>query len=258
MYRLLIVDDEPKIRSGLSLGYPWEELGFTVAGEAANGSEALDFIAVRPVDVILADIRMPVLSGIELVKRLRERNDPVRVILLSGYREFEYAQKALQYGVSCYLVKPTAYDDVVSTFEKIRELLDRELQNKSEAAVTREKPEDSFYHKIINAVYAYVEGNIPDANLEDAACAVGISTFYLSRLFKKHTGINFSDYVMAKKMERAASLLSDYHYKIYEISNLLGYDSAKNFTRAFKVYHGKCPQDFRCNPGETFNKKEPV
>lgn len=246
MYRLIIADDEPKIRKGLCSGYPWEKLGFTVTGEAANGSEALDLIAVHPIDVILADIRMPVLSGIDLAKRLHEQNSPVKVVLLSGYRDFEYAQKAIQYGVCEYLVKPTGYDAVISAFKRLRDTLDRECRKTSEHS-DEKQPEEGYYDKIINTVYLYIENNLSSANLEGAAAVVNRSIFYLSRLFKQHTGQNFSDYVMSKKMDRATSLLSGCHYGINEISNLLGYDSEKNFSRAFKVYFGKCPRDYRGN-----------
>jgi two-component system response regulator YesN len=247
MYKLLIVDDEPKIRSGLRMGYPWEELGFRVVGEASNGSEALDFIAVHPIDVVLTDIRMPVISGIGLVKRLNEMKSEVKVVLLSGYREFEYAQKAIQYGVFGYLVKPTGYNEVLSTFSRLRETLKKEGRGGSEN-YNDEQQVGGLYDQIINAVYEYIDNNIADASLEGAAQAVGRSIYYLSRLFKQHTGQNFSDYVMAKKMERAAFLLSSYHYKIFEISNMLGYDSAKNFSKAFKAYYGKSPRDFRETP----------
>ncbi len=247
MYKLLIVEDEPKIRKGLRLGYPWDKLGFIVAGEASNGSEALDFIAVHPIDVILTDIRMPLLSGIDLAMRLREQNSKVKIILLSGYREFEYAQKAIQYGICYYLLKPAIYDDVILVFGQIRDALNLEYKNTSDS-IDREKLEKGFYDKIINAVYSYVESNISNASLEGAASTVNKSVYYLSRLFKQHTGQKFSDYVIAKKMERAASLLSYYRYGIGEISNLLGYDSAKNFSRAFKLYYGKCPRDYRCSP----------
>jgi Response regulator containing CheY-like receiver domain and AraC-type DNA-binding domain len=246
MYRLLIVDDEQKIRNGLRIGYAWDKLGFTVAGEASNGLEALDFIAVNTVDVILADIRMPLLSGIDFITRLREQNNPVKVVFLSGFREFEYARKAIQYGVYEYLVKPTRYDEVVSTFTRIREALDRENRILPDPA-NEERLEEGFYDKIIHAVCSYIENDISEASLEGAAATVGRSVYYLSRLFKQCMGQNFSEYVMSKKMERAASLLANYHYGINDISNLLGYDSPKNFSKAFKIHYGKSPREYRYN-----------
>lgn len=249
MYRLLIVDDEPKIRSGLRSGYPWEKLGFTVVGEASNGSEALDYIATHDIEAVLTDILMPVVSGIDMVMRLNEQKSPVKVVLLSGYREFEYARQAIQYGVFSYLVKPTSYNDVVSTFERLREALNRENHGYTEDFF--EEQPSGLYDKIINAVYSYVDNHFADATLEGAASDVGRSIYYLSRLFKQHTGKNFSDYVMAKRMERAASLLSSYRYEIWEISDLLGYNNAKNFSKAFKSYFGKSPRDYRINPHRT-------
>lgn len=246
MYKLLIVDDEPKIRSGLRLGYPWEELGFTVVGEAVNGLEALDFITVHPVDVILTDILMPVLSGIELAKRLYEQNSIIKVVLLSGYREFEYAQKAIRYGVLDYLVKPTSSNEIMLIFNRLRNALNQQKNNTHEE-IDNKQQQYSYHKKIINAIYSYIENNLPVCSLESAARSVNISPYYLSRLFKQQTGLKFSTYFMLKKMELASSLLSDYHYDIGEISRLLGYNSAKNFSKAFKAFHGKSPSAFRNN-----------
>lgn len=247
MYRLLIVDDEPKIRSGLRLSYPWKSLGFEIVGEASNGSDALDYVASHNIDAILADIRMPVMSGIEMSRKLDDQKSIIKVVLLSGYKEFEYARKAIKYGVFSYLVKPTEYCDVISTFGRLRETLDRENQGVS-GGTSEENLNEGLYAKMVNDVYSYVEDNLAHASLEGAAYNVGRSIYYLSRLFKEQTDENFSDYVMRKRMERAALLLSSYRYDIGEISNLIGYNSPKSFTKAFKAYFGKTPRDYRKDP----------
>lgn len=107
MYKILIADDVAEICNGLSLYFPWHEFGFEVAGQAADGAQVMEFIASNPVDVLLCDIKMPVMDGIAVAKELFYRKSPVKIVFISAYKEFEYAKKALAYGVVDYLVKPT-------------------------------------------------------------------------------------------------------------------------------------------------------
>ena len=99
LYSLLVVDDEPGTRNTLCSCFPWEDIGFNIVFQANNGQEALDYIRQHPVDVVLCDIRMPVLSGIDLARELYLSKSPTKVVFLSGYRDFEYAKKALDFGV---------------------------------------------------------------------------------------------------------------------------------------------------------------
>ena len=124
MYKLLIVEDEAFIRKGLTDGIPWKEYGFSVSGEAANGQEALDIIGRRAPDVVLTDIRMPVMNGISLMQKLRTENPDIKIVILSGYDEFEYAQKGISFGASAYILKPTKDDQISDIFRKIKTELD--------------------------------------------------------------------------------------------------------------------------------------
>src|SRR4030042_1209017 len=125
MYRLLIVDDEEDIRRGLAELFPWVEIGFEVAGTAEKGRQAFDLVAAGGVDAVLSDIRMPVMSGIDLAKALSEAGLAVPLVFLSAYRDFSYARQALQYGVRDYVLKPTDFADIRSVFARVRGELDR-------------------------------------------------------------------------------------------------------------------------------------
>ncbi|MDR3172579.1 MAG: response regulator [Treponema sp.] len=105
MKKILIVDDEYIVRLGLKTIVDWSGFGYTVAGEAANGREALDFLEKNPADVILTDIKMPVMDGLELTRKVREKNLKVRIILLSHYDDFSYAQEAIKLGAFRYILK---------------------------------------------------------------------------------------------------------------------------------------------------------
>ena len=131
MYRLLIVDDERATLNGLCNYIPWDQMGFIVEGSAANGKAALAYLENHTVDVLLSDIRMPVMDGIELVARVRELGYDMECVFLSAHRDFEYAKKGLQYGVLDYILKPTKFGDIREVFGHVREKLD-EKRNREE------------------------------------------------------------------------------------------------------------------------------
>ncbi len=239
MYRLLVADDEKKLLSGLCDFYPWKELGFQIVARAENGQEVLEYLSRNPVDVVFTDISMPVMSGMELAEILYREYPEVKVVFLSGYADFKYAQQALKFGVSDYVLKPVKTDVLWKTFTELKQKMDKKVKPEAE--------EKGYYGNIINAVENYVKGNAGKANLDEAALVVNLSAGYLSALFKKETGINFSDYVLKVKMEKAKELLVRPEYKTYEISERLGYENPKNFSRAFKAYWGISPRDFRTN-----------
>lgn len=240
MYKLIIVDDEKNIREGLAECYPWDELGFEVCQTLPDGKSALDYIERNRVDAILSDIRMPKMTGLELAQYLAEKSPSISIVLLSGHAEFEYAQAALRYGVKEYILKPVNYDDVIRVFQSIRETLD---QQKGLRKV--DEPAPGYYDQIIEQVTGYLHEHYRDASLEDAAQIVSLSPNYLSKIFKRKTGTNFSEFLLEVKMEQAAHFLRDITMKTYEVAELVGYDNPKNFTRAFKQYCGKTPREFR-------------
>ncbi len=239
-YKLLLVDDEVEIRSGIAQYFPWNELGYEIVGECGNGKQALAFIDEHPVDVLLCDIKMPVMNGIEVAKALYERKSKVKMILLSVYKDFEYAKQAMAYDVKGYIVKPTKYDELFKVFSKLKIELDelQDIQSSRQQAV-------SFNQKVIAAVNAYVDQHYRTATLEEAAGLVHLNPYYLSKYYKDKTGQNFSEYLVSVRMNKAAELLMDIKYKTYEISELVGYSHAKNFTRTFKKYHGVSPRAYR-------------
>ncbi|TBL75690.1 response regulator transcription factor [Paenibacillus thalictri] len=244
MYKLLVIDDEHDTRDTLCNCFPWESVGFTIVGQLGNGAEALHYMEQNPVDVMLCDIKMPEMSGIELTKQLSERKIAVRTVLLSAYREFEYARQAMQYGVKHYMVKPAKYNDIVQVFSELKSELDEA------AGVQPGLPADADTHvmpedPIVAAITAFVDHNYPTATLQQVSELVNMNASYVSAFFKKKTGINFSDYVQKVKMEKAAELLRGSHHKAYEVSELVGYVNAKNFIRSFKQYFGVTPGQYK-------------
>ncbi len=237
-YHLLIVDDEEQSRTTLSNCFPWKQVGFERISQASNGKLALDFIKRNEVHVLLCDIKMPIMNGIELAKELHNWKNPPIIVFFSGYRDFEYARQAMQYGVRFYMLKPIKYEDVIETFSFIKLELDKRFQT---IDVKDEDIQDTFVANVRN----YVKNNLETANLFDLSTLLFMNSSYVSQLYKQKTGQNFSEYLMEKRMEKAAKLLTSSQEKIYSISKQVGYTNAKNFSRTFMTYYGKTPSEYR-------------
>ena len=120
----MIVEDEEQIRNGLRKHVPWNEMGFEVVGEAPNGANALRQITLLKPEVVLTDVRMPEMDGLEFMACIRSHDADIKIVVLSGYDEFTYAQKAIEYGASAYLLKPIKDEEIEIVFRKIAFELD--------------------------------------------------------------------------------------------------------------------------------------
>ena len=132
MYDILLVDDEEDARHAIVEKLDWESLGFKVAGEAGNGLEALEMLDTLVPDVIIADIRMPFMDGLELCREARKLIADVKLVIFSGFNEFEYAREAISTGVIEYIMKPIDAEDLSIVFRRLKEQLDRELRHRRE------------------------------------------------------------------------------------------------------------------------------
>lgn len=244
MYKLMVVEDETRLRDGLCNYYPWEELQFEIVAQLGDGIQALEYLEQHPVDAIFTDIMMPRMDGLALAKQVKEKYPQIIVVLLSGHAEFEYAKKALQYQVLDYVLKPVNAATITEVFTRVRLALDQYYQ------IERPK-EDSYHEKIIAKVQRYVISNLASASLEQAACEVGLSAGYLSTLFKEVTGNTFSQYLLESRMRQAKQWLLQVDFLHYEIAEHLGYQNPKNFSRAFKQYYGISPSEYRRQDGRS-------
>lgn len=112
MYNVMVVDDEPLVREFLKETIPNLNNRFAVTADAMDGHEAFEIIMGHPIDLVITDIKMPVMDGLELCKRIRERYPDMQIIIISGYDDFSYAKKAIQYRVSEYLLKPIINEEL--------------------------------------------------------------------------------------------------------------------------------------------------
>lgn len=148
-------------------------------------------------------------------------------------------------GVRNYIVKSTRYDDLIEIFSQLKEELDAR-GNLSPAPSPAAEPRVD--NQVIRQIIEAIDNDISNASLQHLADLVQINPVYLSRFFKEKTGMNFSDYILKRKMETAAGLLKNTNSTIYEISEMVGYSNDKNFSRAFKKYFGVSPTTYKHIP----------
>ncbi|GIP24355.1 response regulator transcription factor [Paenibacillus sp. J22TS3] len=140
MIKVVIVDDEPKLRQGLQTLIPWEQLGFTVTATAANGQEALEVIKEETPDLAIVDIRMPLMDGLELIRNLTTSGHQMHFIILSGYADFEYAKMAIKYGVTGYILKPVDTEEMAANLKRVRERIEEERMKRAQPFVEAVNP----------------------------------------------------------------------------------------------------------------------
>lgn len=244
MYTLLLVEDDYQIRNGLSRFFPFAQVGFELVNSFENGKQAFAYLQSQPVDVLLTDIRMPVMDGLSLVEALIDAGQNPYVVAMSAFRDFDYAHRAISLGIHHYMVKTTRYDELIDIFAGLKEKLDQKRGPASSLALDKNikiQTED----QTIQTIMAHVQGNLRDVSLSTAAAAVHMSPIYVSQLFKEKTGVHFIDYVISTKMQTAATLLSTGTQKLWDISDMVGYSNDKNFSRAFKKHFGISPNEYR-------------
>ncbi|WP_105616809.1 response regulator transcription factor [Vallitalea okinawensis] len=161
MYKLIVVDDELIIREGIVNTIPWGKWGFEVVGQGQNGIEAIELIEKYKPDVILTDIKMPTMDGIELMNIISEKYNDLEIVILSGYSEVEYYRKAIKCHVVDYLLKPTCYEDFEKVSMKIKARLDKKNQRIKENKELKKQLLESlpymrqiFLKQICNGLYS--------------------------------------------------------------------------------------------------------
>ena len=148
MYKLVIIDDEAMIRKGLCEFINWTALGFEVVASFEDGREAIEYLKQNKVNIVFTDIKMSEISGLEVARYIFENHVEAKVVIISGYKEFEYAQKAIEYGVEYYILKPSDFEEIDRVFSRIREELDKEARLKEELKKDKEK-----YREVLPILY---------------------------------------------------------------------------------------------------------
>lgn len=244
---VLIVDDQPDVVRGEQTGIDWNRLGIDRVLTAYTVSDAERALLQNPVDILLCDIEMPPRSGMELLELIRKKDMHTRCIFLTAHAEFTYAQKAVQLGGFDYILQPAPYSEIeAAVIRAAADLKGKTVQNPDPA---QSNPDDVIPvtdDSSIAQAIDYIRQNADrDLTRAQVAQAVYLNPEYLSRLFKKKTGISLHDFIIREKMERAKSMLRDTDIPISLVAIRIGYTNFSYFSQVFRRYAGMTPQEYR-------------
>ncbi|MEY8428398.1 response regulator [Lachnospiraceae bacterium 46-15] len=240
MITVYIADDEVWITIGLKKLIEKSQLPFQVIGEASNGVTALEDVKRLRPDVLLTDIRMPGMSGLELLNHVTE-NLPTRVVLISGYAEFEYALTAIREGAFDYLLKPVQPKELNRVLQNLcRELLPTEKNSPDSEAEATVNP------KLLDSIFLEMQNRYTEnISLTELSQKYGVSSGHLSALIKKELGLSFSEYITSRRIQKAQELLKNESLSVEEVANAAGYHDYFYFTKVFKKTLGISPSKYR-------------
>jgi len=242
---ILVVEDEPNTRLGVTFTLQEWGGGRGVIDSAENGAEALNRLRANDYDLLLTDIRMPVMDGIQLLEALRGDDNPIRCIMLTGFAEFDYAHSALRLGVADYLLKPVQQDQLVQAVEKALSIPlpnDRPPAREREEGAISDEPGNAAIGKAVRYIREHIHEALP---IKDVAARVHLNASYFSVLFKEELGINFIDYVTECRMKKAKEMLLQSSLSLEEISERIGYQSTSYFIKIFKKHEQLTPKHYR-------------
>ncbi|MBR6307993.1 MAG: response regulator [Lachnospiraceae bacterium] len=238
MLNVYIADDEVWITLGLKKLLEKLDMDIFIVGTANNGLTAREEIAMFKPDVVFTDIRMPGLSGLELLQAIPEVSPDTKVVLISGYAEFSYAKEAVQHHAYDYLLKPIKEEDLQRVLAAI--------VNETGADEEAEEGKTVYYDRLIDNVVTEIrEHYMEDISLTSLAGKYNVSMGRLSEMIKEHLKVNFSDYIATLRIQRAKELLRDDSLSIQEIAEIVGYNDYFYFTKVFKKVAGISPSKYR-------------
>ena len=248
MLKVLVVEDEELIRKGIVLAVDWAALDCVVVGEASNGEEALEAVERYHPTLIITDLKMPRMDGIEMLRRLREMGNSAFVIILTAYDSFSYAQSALRLGAVDFLLKPFHDGELEEAVTRLRRRLDaapKEGAQEQPSLMTGPRKGDKSKYVMEAMSYISSHYNDPNITVGTIAQSLGISEGHLSHLFKKETDYTLLNYLTRYRVHKSMELLRDCRRKIYEVAEQVGYKDITYFSATFKKVVGMSPSEYQ-------------
>jgi two-component system, response regulator YesN len=239
MWNVMVADDEAYIREALQKLIHWEKMGCTLSKVVCNGQELIDQMQEGYPDIIITDIQMPLVNGLEVCKFVYEYCPETQVILLTAYSDFEYAKTAIRYSACDYVLK-------ISVMEELPEAVNKAIEKLEKSRREIEKTEKDEPGTLYLQIEQYIEQNFKSKiSLDEIADALHANRSYLSRLYKNKKGINLFDAILDRRIEAAKEYMMNTDMKTYEISGAVGIEDAGYFSKMFKKKTGVSPKDYR-------------
>jgi len=248
MWKVMIVEDEFFVRESVKELIRWRELGFELVAEAGDGEEALELIKRDPPDLVITDIMMPRMDGVELLKETRKAGIDSKFVMLTCMGDFEYMRQAMEYGASNYILKLSmSVNDLRETLGKINKelLLSKKLPD-NERIQSSANSDRTISHPELNKIVKYMEQNYDkDISVKSLARYVMMGENYVSALFKKKMGKTLIHYLHEIRVKQAMHYLTETDMTIHEIGLKVGFVNDNYFIKIFKRITGSTPNQYR-------------
>jgi len=244
-YTVVVAEDEELLLKNLIQKIEKTNLGFSVVGFARTGIDAYEIVKKYSPDLLVTDIKMPILTGIELIDKVRNHYPHTHFIITSGFSDFSYAKSAIRFQVSDYLLKPIDSDELYNALKNIRDQLEinrKEYEDIFPSNMTKKPPSD-----IAETIKEYLLHNFTkDINLNLIAKNMSYSSSYLTKIFQQIYDTTPSKYIIFLRINKAKHLLNhNPELSIRQIGELVGYPDQSYFSRIFKKHTGVSPFDYR-------------
>lgn len=241
MYRVVLIDDENIIVEGLRRVVRWADYNCQVVGTACDAEAGTRLIRELQPHILFTDIRMPGRDGLAMVAALRSEYPDMQVAILTGYRDFAYAQEAIRLGVTRFLLKPSKMEEIKEALTAMVERLDKNPIHEDEEEQSRNA--GSF---IVNQALGFMEKHYAEKlTLQAVADCCYVSQWHLSKLLNKYAEKSFYDILNAIRIQKAKELLADPKLKIGQIGELVGYADTAHFARTFRKLEGMSANEYR-------------
>ena len=257
--KVLVVEDEDVLRKGIIVTTQWEKLHLRVIGESDNGSDGEVMVRKLNPDIVIADIAMPGKDGLQMIKDLSSMKNTPEFIIISGHPEFSYAQKAVEYGVKGYILKPVNPEELYSVLARTVESIEQKkneqsIEKKLETLegrmqkvpiLTDPLPSDYRETYVQDAVSILEKHYSEHLKASDIAQYLGISERGLIEHFKTYLGYTFLEYLTTYRMNKASFLLKEKTLTVYQVAEKVGYKDYRYFCKIFKTHFAMTPLEYK-------------
>ncbi len=247
MLKVVIIEDEELLRKGLIFTFDWAALSCVVVGEASNGQEGIRVIETLDPDLVITDIKMPLMDGLQMLAYFKEPR--FESILMTGFEEFDFAKRAIELNVAKYLTKPIDEQELRSTLQHLSQKIQQkklyqQLGPNAELKLIQNQ-QRTHYDKYTQKILKYMETHYDETlHLSDLAHQLELSVGYMSKVFKASTSYTINDYLNRYRIMKAIEYLRVGELKLFEIAERCGFNEYKYFHHVFKHYIKMSPREF--------------
>lgn len=240
-YNVLLVEDEKLLMQSLSRHIDALDAGFKVVRQAANGEEALKYLKSENIHLVLTDIRMPVMDGLTLAKRIHEQYPNTLTIILTGYADFSYAQEAIKQGIFDYMLKPVVQEDLENALGRARLQLQKFFELQEDPSLVGKHAEEIVDYTVLYMRQHYMD----DIDISSFSANMGFTSAYLTKIFNRYKGATPLKYLTDIRIHEAKQLLTDTSLPIREVGEKVGYPDQFHFSKTFRKLTGFNPSSYR-------------